>query len=628
MFALFGKTSGLLARLWLVQFTTATITAALALGTVAAARIMFTVFRLLRGSAGVGQPNIRTRLLCLPWLVPLLCARMFNSASMLWTRLLTRRVSSRGVDDAQFDGLLHFTKHIQRLEAAGPRYTGSDAHGAYVKWLKDELETLPGLQVDSIPAPLYGWLPGDGLEQSATLTLAKHHTDHVMIPVAGAVPYSLPTTGNGGQLVHVPRHRKICGDELKGKMVLRDFPTRQVPYALGILPAYLTTRDLDDDLLSFYDRPGFADEFIHNDLLDAGTAQVAGVLFMFDVPREQVASYFEPHKGTHYEVPAAYLGHDEATTLLAAASNTATSPSATLKISASATEATAHALTATLPGQISERILYVTHTDGNTCVQENGAVALLSLARYFATHPLSSRRRTIQFVFNVGHLHISREGCLAQARALDSVFDDDSDGPVTLVIPVEHLGTREIEAVLVAHDNTQPDKHSEPTGKKGGRCLRYTGRNETMFWCVGPSPPVIRAVTDAVIRRGLDRVVVTRGVSRPRFDKIPHYSSFGGIGGYYHNALLPTTSLISGPWSLWAPGFGAEAVDVARLRQQTLALGDIYVSLETVERADIIGGYEEYRRERGLPGRSWKFQVPKERAADIQRKSGGDLVQY
>nr|GFD54126.1 hypothetical protein [Tanacetum cinerariifolium] len=95
-----------------------------------------------------------------------------------------------------------------------------------------------------------------------------------------------------------------------------------------------------------------------------------------------------------------------------------------------------------------------------------------------------------------------------------------------------------------------------------------------------------------------DRVIVAPGISKPDRSRVPTYSSFGGIGSYYHNALLPTTSLISGPWSLWAPRFGSSAVDVSRLRAQTLATGDVYLALDKIPRKQILGGYAEYRRRR------------------------------
>ncbi|KAL3482909.1 hypothetical protein BJX62DRAFT_245414 [Aspergillus germanicus] len=281
-----------------------------------------------------------------------------------------------------------------------------------------------------------------------------------------------------------------------------------------------------------------------------------------------------------------------------------------LSVYATATPLTTRNLTAILPGSTAERIVYITHTDGNTFVQENGAAALLALAQYFASTPLHARRRTLEFAFNAGHLHISKEGSLGHAKQLSKDFETPNNN-LALVIPVEHLGAREIEAL------PRP-------GNMPGRSLRYTGRGELMFWCTGPSIPVVCAAQAAISRYGLDRVLLTRGVSLPaRGGTVPTFTSFGGIGTYYHNLLVPTTSLISGPWSLWAPAFGIGAVDVARLRRQTLALGHVYLALEGVERSKIVGGYTEYRKSK----RRVIALEPPERAED-SRISVPDAVQY
>ncbi|CAK7234865.1 hypothetical protein SBRCBS47491_009093 [Sporothrix bragantina] len=123
------------------------------------------------------------------------------------------------------------------------------------------------------------------------------------------------------------------------------------------------------------------------------------MIFVFDIEREQVASYWELHKGTHYEVPAAYVGVDEGA-LLKQIAAWGRGGHALLSVDAAARPLVTRNLIATLPGQTAERVVYVTHTDGNTFVQENGGVTLLALARYFAKLPLSSRRRTIEFALN------------------------------------------------------------------------------------------------------------------------------------------------------------------------------------------------------------------------------------
>ena len=43
--------------------------------------------------------------------------------------------------------------------------------------------------------------------------------------------------------------------------------------------------------------------------------------------------------------------------------------------------------------------------------------------------------------------------------------------------------------------------------------------------------------------------------------KIPVHNSFGGEGTEYQQHLLPTISLVTGPWTLYNPAFGMEAID-------------------------------------------------------------------
>ncbi|CAK7198277.1 hypothetical protein SEUCBS139899_000937 [Sporothrix eucalyptigena] len=266
------------------------------------------------------------------------------------------------------------------------------------------------------------------------------------IPIVGVVPYSLLPKGQSGELICVPPQISLGwlrGNDFRGKIVLRDFPLRKVPYALAYLPAYYKTPDLASDLGSIYERPGLAEQSIYEDFIEAGKLDATGVIFAFEIARDQVGSYWEPYKATHYETEAV------------------------------------------------------------------------------TEHQSKGRKK-----------------------------------------------------------NRTEDRR-----------LEYTDRGELMIWCTGPSAPVVQAVREAIVRRKLDCVLSTRGVSFPNVRGVPKFTSFGGIGTYYHNLLLPTTSLISGPWSLWAPSFGIEAVDVHRLWQQTLAIGDVYFAIDSLPKESIVGGY-------------------------------------
>jgi hypothetical protein len=57
-------------------------------------------------------------------------------------------------------------------------------------------------------------------------------------------------------------------------------------------------------------------------------------------------------------------------------------------------------------------------------------------------------------------------------------------------------------------------------------------------------------------------------------------------------------ALISRPWSLWAPSFGADAVDYERLRKQQMAIGDVVLNLFNYTKEELAGSYTKLRQER------------------------------
>lgn len=82
------------------------------------------------------------------------------------------------------------------------------------------------------------------------------------------------------------------------------------------------------------------------------------------------------------DVPALYVDPDARATLR---SRAAGRPRATLKLTATRKTVPTSTVTAVLPGESRETIIFNTHTDGTGFVEENGAVALVHLARHFAS---------------------------------------------------------------------------------------------------------------------------------------------------------------------------------------------------------------------------------------------------
>ncbi|MBB4680268.1 hypothetical protein [Crossiella cryophila] len=443
----------------------------------------------------------------------------------------------------------------------GLRGTGSAAHRATVDWVERRVRRLPGMVVRSEEFPLLGWQPRrNDLAAAGGLALTGLGT----LPVAGAIPYSEPGSAEG-PLVYLPGAERITAGNARGKIVLRDFPE--------------------------VDRGYLAEPALERDLIDAGIAGVAGLVVVFDFPLEQVRGYWEPHPGTHFRVPGVFVGVDEGVRLKQVA---AVGGAARVSVAAQRRAVTTRNLIATLPGRSAERIVFDTNTDGNTWVQDNGVAGLLALAEYFARLPARCRSRTLEFVFASAHLHRSAEGSERRARVLDAEYDA---GSVAFAFVLEHLGTREVLPV--------------PRAGGPGRELVHSGAAEQAAWFAG-SPRLTEAAGRALSRRELDRVTVLAGIDKPDPVRVPPQCSFGGIGSHFHRHLIPTTAMISGPWSLWAPSFGAGAIDHSRLRQQVLAAGDVVLELATVPLAQLAGDYPEQRRARAAGAPTCSHQLPPE----------------
>jgi hypothetical protein len=489
------------------------------------------------------------------------------------------------VDPNAFASAEDLESMMRKISGFGLRTTASPAHEKTINYLEAQMRRIKGMEVRSDPYEILRWQPAAGggdrkLEKAGALLAAGPGNSERSIPVAGAVPYSLPTDARGheGQVVYLPPGQAITPANARGKVVMVDFPATPVPYNLLSALSYYATPDLAGEAGKLYDRGAFADGPLDAIMTAAGRAEAAGVIVAFDFPRDQVRGYFEPHKGTHYRVPAVFVGVDEREQLKALAAQEQT---ASVAVHAEVDRAMTRNLIATLPGKSPERIVIDANTDGNTWVQENGVTAMVALARYFSRLPLECRPRTFEFVFATAHLHISREGTVRYATQLDRDYDA---GTVAFAFAIEHLGTREIVPV--------------PRDDGPGRQLEFTGRGEPFFFFSSESQPLYTTAIDQTQQHQLDRTFVMKGVDAPNPKRVPVHCSFGGIGGSFHDMLIPTLAMISGPWSLWAPSFGAEAVDFERARQQALTAGDAILALQGVPREQIAGPFIGYRQQR------------------------------
>lgn len=495
------------------------------------------------------------------------------------------------IDEKQFID----AKTLEKLVQVGPdiaqlRTTGSQAHQQLINWIELEAKKIPGMQIKSDQYEIQRWQPmivaengkGRSLLHSGQLSVNGKE-----IAIAGAVPYSLGTTlaGNSGQLVFLASNQPITAEH-KGKIIVRTIPTSQDPvYGNMVAPpiaflfqfAKYLSPSLNELKTQRYDKPFLAGELMNQDLIAAGKVGVAGVILGFDVPQDQVKDYFDPHNGLHYRLPAVFLGADEFAEVKALALSNA---EAKIVVQAERDTASTRNLIATLPGLSNEKIVFAANTDGNTWVQENGVSGMVALAQYFAKLPLKCRPKTYEFAFNTGHLHMSKEGTFRYMEQLDQEY---KQGKVSFVFAVEHLGTREIIA--------------KPRTDGGvGRTLEFSGKAEPQAWFVPEDHLLMQKVAiEAAERRKLPTVMVSTGQDMPNSQRSPKQCDFGGIGNASHQNLIPTMATISGPWSLWAPSFGKDAIDFNLMRNQLLAIGDSVLALQQHTKTEIDGPYTAWR---------------------------------
>ncbi len=470
--------------------------------------------------------------------------------------------------DSTFATAADLRAGTQVMADFGARPTASPAHTGFVDWVEERLEGISGLKLSDRPVTI-----DRQLETGASLRVGRSRTP---LAVAGAVPYSAPLQVTAPLMV-VPVGTALSTADIAGKIVVRPLPTGSVAYAVfAAVSWFIWDPDASLDLTGAYERDWLNAAARITDLSEAEAGRAAGLVFVHDLPGAQIKGQYAPYPGRFWKVPAVFVGAEEGQVLLGPKMQ---GTSATLRVRADRAKASTRTLIASLPGQSAERIVIESHTDGMNAVWDNGPIALLAMAEHFAALPIECRPRTIEFVFTTGHLYLSKSGVHDYAAVLDDAYDE---GTVALVVALEHLGAREWAAV-------------PRTDGGAGRQLVATGADEMLAVFVPESPALLTSVLGRVVGHDLRRTLVLRGADAPQAGFPPH-RSFGGEGGPYRERIVPTIAAITGPWTLFDPGYDLDQlVDPELMREQTVAFVDIVHDVEALPRTVIAGADTAYR---------------------------------
>ncbi len=311
----------------------------------------------------------------------------------------------------------------------GPKYTGNKAHTTFVEALATQLQSYA---ID-VARERYTFPRWDARRWE--ISIAPVAGASFNAPVTSYFPYSgqTPASGVTGEIAFAGTNPKFTLDGLQGKVALIECPTNTREFAnlykvWGLHP--------QSETFPTVTRPARGPVADLTPFQKAGAAAV--VLAWSDISDANAADQYTPFSRPVQNIPGLYVGRETGARLRALAGSGA---KATVVLEADVVADTpTDTLIAVLPGVSRDEIIILnTHTDGPNATEENGAIGIVALAKYFSRVPLHDRRRTIVCPLTTGHF---ASPWVPSMRGIIAKYPDLIKKAVAAVT-VEHLGCEE-----------------------------------------------------------------------------------------------------------------------------------------------------------------------------------------
>jgi hypothetical protein len=299
-------------------------------------------------------------------------------------------------------------------------------------------------------------------------------------------------------------------------------------------------------------------------LVEAGALGAVIVLGLsFDAA---AGTYTFPVPALH-QMPTLYADVETGRALVAAAK---AEKRATLRLVSETHESETYQLFGFLPGRRygtpeDEQILLITHTDGPSISQENGALGIAAVVRYFARIPQSERPRTLMVFLDCRHYMPGMERAFASqdhAASHPELYDK-----VIAAMGIEHLGQIKVS-------------------EEGGKYHRTDLAEVSSIW-VTESERLVEIAIQAAKDNRLARVQV-QCPGRPGVHGKPQGRSYGlgAIAGRLGVAGASAMGLMSAYWSSKAR---LDDLDAEHFVDQVATMSQICGELMLAEVAAISG---------------------------------------
>ena len=178
-----------------------------------------------------------------------------------------------------------------------------------------------------------------------------------------------------------------------------------------------------------------------------------GAVIVYDMAFDRTQGLYTFPVPTLYDSPTLILSREDGAKVIADAKVGRT---ANLKLEAKTETAEAYQLISYLPGKdfgtdLDEQIVLTNHTDGPSITQDNGALGLLAIVKYYSHIPQEKRQRTLVIYLDCRHYMPGMETAHSDTAWLNRFPDHRKK--IVGVIQAEHLGEmdyREIDGRVEA----------------------------------------------------------------------------------------------------------------------------------------------------------------------------------
>jgi len=175
--------------------------------------------------------------------------------------------------------------------------------------------------------------------------------------------------------------------------------------------------------------------------------EAAGLVIVYDMAWDRTEGLYYFGVPDLYDAPGVILDREAGAPVIAAAKKGKT---ATLRLEATLEPAEAYQLIAYLPGEDygtpqDEQVLLVNHTDGPSITQDNGALGLLAIVKYFSHIPQAQRPRTLVLLLDCRHYMPGME----RTHSSPAWFNRHPEArePIVGMVQIEHLGEMDYREV-------------------------------------------------------------------------------------------------------------------------------------------------------------------------------------